>query len=228
MALLKLADRYSSQRLESACRKALSYTSSPSLKSVQSILTSGQDKLLAEDASAKPEELKPISSPEALATTRKGMTMLCNETIRKLHDMRLGVMAEAFSAQLKDVQFQAVSFEDRFAMLVDADWSARKSDRLARLIRNAGCVDPAACVENIEYYPERRLDWEQILRLTSCTYLQEAHNVIILGATGAGKTYLVCAVGIAASRSFYSMRYIRLPGLLVKISVARGNGTYRD
>mgnify|MGYP005802649163 CR=1 FL=1 len=56
MALLKLADRYSPQRLEVACQKAFSYTSSPSLKSVQSILKSGQDKLLAEDAPAKPEQ----------------------------------------------------------------------------------------------------------------------------------------------------------------------------
>ena len=84
------------------------------------------------------------------------------------------------------------------------------------------------CVENIEYHPERRLNREQILRLASCTYLQEAHNVIILGATGAGKTYLACALGMAASRSFYSVRYIRLPDLLVEISVARANGTYRD
>ena len=156
------------------------------------------------------------------------MTMLSNETVRKLHEMRLGVMAEAFSTQLEDVQFQSVSFEDRFAMLVDAEWSARKSNRLTRLIRNAGYADPAACVENIEYHPERRLDQEQILRLASCTYLQEAHNVIVLGATGAGKTYLACALGMAASRSFYSVRYIRLPDLLVEISVARTNGTYRD
>ena len=49
------------------------------------------------------------------------MTMLSNETVRKLHKMRLGVMAEAFSTQLEDVQFQSVSFEDRFAMLVDAE-----------------------------------------------------------------------------------------------------------
>ena len=61
--------------------------------------------------------------------------------------MRLGVMAEAFSTQLEDAQFQAVSFEDRFSMLVDAEWSARKSNRLARLIRNAGYAAPAACVE---------------------------------------------------------------------------------
>ena len=129
------------------------------------------------------------------------MTMLSNETVRKLHEIRLGVMAEAFSAQLADAQFQSVSFEDRFAMLVDAEWSARKSNRLTRLIRNAGYADPAACVENIEYHPERRLDREQILRLASCAYLQKAHNVIILGATGAGKTYLACALGMAASRS---------------------------
>ena len=63
MALLKLADRYSPQRLEIACRKALSYTTSPSLKSVQSILKSGQDKLLDEDAPAGWKSPKPISLP---------------------------------------------------------------------------------------------------------------------------------------------------------------------
>ena len=83
------------------------------------------------------------------------MTMLSNETVRKLHEMRLGVMAEAFSTQLEDVQFQSVSFEDRFAMLVDAEWSARKSNRLTpaypqRWLRGP----PAACVENIEYHPD--------------------------------------------------------------------------
>ena len=57
------------------------------------------------------------------------MTMLSNETVRKLHEMRLGVMAEAFSAQLEDAQFHAVSFEDRFAMLVDAEWSVNRSSK---------------------------------------------------------------------------------------------------
>lgn len=141
--------------------------------------------------------------------------MLSNETIRKLYEMRLGVMAESFSAQLEDAQFQAGAFEDRFAMLVDAEWSARKSNCLTWLIRNAGYADPTACVENIEYHPERRLDREQFLRLAFCAFLQEAHNVIILGGTGAGKTYLAGALGMAASRSFYSVRYIRLPDLLV-------------
>lgn len=114
-------------------------------------------------------------------------------------------------------------FEDRFAMLVDAEWSARKSNRLTRLIRNVGYADPSACVENIQYPPERKLDREQILRLASCAYIHEAHNVIILGPTGAGKTYLACTLGMAASRSFYSVRYIRLPDLLVEIPMERAN-----
>mgnify|MGYP000094123493 FL=1 len=109
------------------------------------------------------------------------MTMLSNETVHKLREMHPGIMAVVFSAQLANTQFQTVAFEDRFAMLVDAEWSAQKINRLARLIRNAGFADSATCAENIEYLPERRLDREQILRLAFCTYLHEAHNIICLG-----------------------------------------------
>ena len=83
-------------------------------------------------------------------------------------------------------------------------------------------------MENIEYIAERHLDREQILRLASCSYIQEARNVIILGATGAGKTFLACSLGVAANRNFYAARYLRLPDLLVEIAVARRDGTYRE
>ena len=78
-------------------------------------------------------------------------------------------------------------------------------------------------MENIEYIAERHLDREQILRLASCSYIQEARNVIILGATGAGKTFLACSLGVADA-----VRYLRLPDLLVEIAVARRDGTYRE
>ena len=154
--------------------------------------------------------------------------MYSNETLRKLREMHLGVMAEQLTAQLEDPQFQSISFEDRLSMLVDAEWSTRKSNRLAGLIKKAGYADTQASIENISYMAERHLDREQILRLASCSYIQDAHNVIILGATGAGKTFLACALGVAANRSFYSVRYIRLPDLLVEIAVARREGTYRE
>lgn len=106
--------------------------------------------------------------------------MFSNETIRKLREIHMGVMAEQLSAQLGDPQFRNVTFEDRLAMLVDAEWSAQKSNRLTGLIKKAGYADTQASVENIEYIAERHLDREQILRLASCSYIQEARNVIIL------------------------------------------------
>ena len=154
--------------------------------------------------------------------------MLTNETISKLQDMHLSVMARHFKEQLDDPQFTSMSFEDRFSILVDAEWSTRKSNHLKSLIKNAGYAIPGASIEDIEYLPDRKLDKSQILRLASCAYIQEAHNVILLGATGAGKTYLACALGMAANRNFYNTKYIRLPDLLVEIAMARGDGTYRE
>lgn len=154
--------------------------------------------------------------------------MVTNETISKLRDMRLSTMAKCFKDQLEDPTIKALSFEDRFGLLVDTEWTTRRNNHLARLIKNAGYAIPGACMEDIEYLPERKLEKAQLLRLASCAYIQEAHNVILLGATGAGKTYLACALGMAASRNFYTVRYIRLPDLLIEIAIARGEGTYRE
>lgn len=154
--------------------------------------------------------------------------MLTNETTSKLHEMHLGTMADAFSAQLNDSQYNGLSFEERFSMLVDAEWSKRKSNRLTALIRSAGYATPTACIEDLSYAQERQLDKGQILRLSNCSYIESAQNIIVLGATGTGKTYLACALGISANRNYYSTKYIRLPDLLVEIAMARGDGTYRE
>ena len=67
-------------------------------------------------------------------------------------------------------------------------------------------ADPSACVENIEYHADRCLDKAMIPRLATCAYIAEAHNVILMGATGTGKTYLACALGMAAVRNFMKVR----------------------
>jgi DNA replication protein DnaC len=71
------------------------------------------------------------------------------------------------------------------------------------------------------------LKQEELLRFGTCNYIQEHHNIILLGATGSGKTYLACALGMAAARRFYALKYIRLPDLLVEFQIAWGNGTIR-
>ena len=153
--------------------------------------------------------------------------MLSNNTVGKLHEMKMSVMAKTFREQLEDGNMDSLSFEERFGLLVDAEWSARKSNRLKRLIRNANYDIPGASIEDIEYHPDRKLNKEQITRLATCQYIEECHNIIILGATGNGKTYLSNAFGMAASRNFYTVKYIRLPELLGDLAIARGEGRYQ-
>lgn len=87
--------------------------------------------------------------------------------------------------------------------------------------------DPGACLENVEYLPDRNLKREELLRFGTCKYIQEHHNIILQGATGSDKTHLACALGMAAVRQFLTVKYIRLPDLLVEFHIARGDGSIR-
>lgn len=153
--------------------------------------------------------------------------MLNENTVTKLQEMRLGAMAQAFKAQMSDPNMADLSFEDRFGLLVDHEWTTRKNNHLNRLIKTATFAEPNACVEDIEYHADRNLDKAQIARLASCDYITERRNVMLLGATGSGKTYLACSLGMSAVRKFLSVKYIRLPELLTELAIARSNGTYR-
>jgi DNA replication protein DnaC len=153
--------------------------------------------------------------------------MLLNTTAEKLHEMKLSVMASQFKEQLKNPEVSALSFEDRFGLLVDAEYATRKSNRLTRLIKAAGFAFPGACLADIEYRADRGLDKAMIMRLGTCAYVRERHNIIVLGATGSGKTYIANALGMAACRDFLTVRYVRLPDLLAELAIARAEGQYR-
>jgi len=153
--------------------------------------------------------------------------MLNEMTINKLNDMRLRQMADSLREQLSNPAMATLSFEERFGLIVDAEWTRRKNNHLARLIKKANLKFPFACVEDIEYHADRRLDQAQILRLSTCNYIQDKHNVIIMGASGAGKTYIGCALGVSSCRNLFTTKYIRLPELLTDLAIARGDGTYK-
>jgi DNA replication protein DnaC len=153
--------------------------------------------------------------------------MLTENTANKLREMHLSVMAAAMKEQMTDPRFQSMSFEDRFGLIVDKEWCARKSNHLRRLVKQAGFSEQGACVEDIEYHPDRNLDRNLITKLSTCNYIAEHHNVMLLGATGSGKTYLACALGMAAIRNYLTVKYIRLPELLTDLAIARGSGTIR-
>ena len=84
--------------------------------------------------------------------------MTVQSTIDKLRELRLSAMAGAFEDQCRTGGLQGLSFEDRFGILVDREWESRRNNRLARLIRSAGFRYPGACMEDIEYHADRKLD----------------------------------------------------------------------
>jgi len=150
--------------------------------------------------------------------------MIKQVTIDKLHDLHLSAMADAFEHQCNTPHFKDFSFEDRFGMLVDRQWDAMMNNKLQKLRKNAGFRYPNACMEDIEYLPDRKLDKSLLTDLATCRYICESHHIILKGASGSGKTYISNALGIAACRNYIRVSYIRLPELLNELVLARAEG----
>ena len=154
--------------------------------------------------------------------------MINQATLDTLKSMKLTVMASELERQLNDQDtYGNLGFEERIGLLVDAEWNKRQSNKLRRYIKNARLSITNACVEDIEYIEDRHLDKSQMLRLSTCKYIEEHHHLILKGASGNGKTYIACALGIAACRKYKTVRYVRMPELLDEMSVAKGTGTFK-
>jgi len=153
--------------------------------------------------------------------------MTNQSTINKLIDMRLTAMANAFRRQLEDSKMNDVAFEDRLGMIVDIEYNTRQSNRLKRLIRNAEFDQPDASVMDIDYTSGRKLDKSLIQRLSTCEYIIDHRNLFITGATGSGKSYLACALGMEACKQSIATKYVRLPDLLIDLEMSRTDSSYK-
>lgn len=142
-------------------------------------------------------------------------------TLDKLFEMRMTTMARAYR-DLGDAPGTAgMDFDELLAMIVDAEWDARRVNKRMRLLRQAAFSAPDANVADVRYDPDRRLDRDRIASLAGCGWVREARNVVITGATGAGKTWPGCALGVAACNAFFSVRYVRLPEMLDELCVKK-------
>ena len=151
--------------------------------------------------------------------------MLTQQTLEKLHQLKLTGMAQAFEQQLAQPQAQELAFEQRLGLLVDQEILTRENRRLQRLLK-AAKLRINACVEDIDYRHPRGLDRAYLSSLITCQWIQQRLNLCITGPTGTGKTWLACALGQQACRQGLSVRYFRLPPLFERLRIAHGDGNY--
>jgi DNA replication protein DnaC len=151
--------------------------------------------------------------------------MLNEQTFEKLYGMKLAGMAEAMKDQMTRSDMDGLAFEERFAMLVDAQHLWKENKRMKRLLESAK-LKLSASMEDIDYRAPRGLDKSVMLSLGTCEWIRRHRNVIITGPTGVGKTYLACALAHNACREGLGAFYIRSPKLYYTLSIARADGSY--
>ena len=149
--------------------------------------------------------------------------MLTHPTLEKLQQMRLFGMATAFGELLEDPGAEKLSFEEKFSLLVDREETDRADRRLQRRLKRAKFDEPA-CMEDINYEHNRGLDRAQMRSLATCRWVREHHNVIFVGPTGTGKTWLSCALGHKACLEGFKAEYHKLRSLLTDLEIARADG----
>jgi DNA replication protein DnaC len=154
------------------------------------------------------------------------MTMFREPTLDKLNALRLRVMASTWLEQDKSPDTIALSFDERLAMLVDAEMLARENARLAKNLRVAKLRMAEACVEGIDFPKTRELDKTVVRTLATCRWVSEYQTVIITGATGTGKSYVACALAHQACRKGFRAMYRRAPRFFDELRLARADGTY--
>lgn len=151
--------------------------------------------------------------------------MLNQQTIEKLSALKLNGMADNFILQLQQPQMNDLSFEDRFAMIVDAQWNWKENNRIKRYLKEAR-LKLQACAEDIDYKTQRGIDQSVMMRLVAGDWINKFQNIIITGPTGVGKTFLACALANRACRNGFHSLYLRSPGFYYQMALSRGDGSY--
>ena len=137
--------------------------------------------------------------------------MLHNQTLEKLHALKLHGMADAFREQLQSPACDPLSFAERFGLLVDRQWDWKENARMQRYLRAARLKLPA-CIEDIDFRTPRGIDRDMLAGLASCDWVRHHRNVLVTGPTGVGKTFIACALAHKACREGYRALYLRCPG----------------
>lgn len=151
--------------------------------------------------------------------------MILEETIQKLVEMKMHAMATMVREMSASPPAEPLSIEEALGMLIDREWTARENKRLERLLKDAR-VPGGACLEELSCDTGRGVDKAFVRTLGAGHWIRAKQNVIVVGATGSGKSFLGGALAQAACRQGFRALCVRAPRLLQQLAVARADGTY--
>ena len=152
--------------------------------------------------------------------------MLIEPTMEKLRTLKLNALATAWEKQQGDPSMAELSFDERLALLVDVEVLHRDNARLTKVLRDAKLRFSNACVEDVDYPPARHLDRAVMRQLATCRWVKDHRSILVIGATGTGKTYIACALAQQACRQGYKAVYKRVTRLFEELTLARADGSY--
>jgi DNA replication protein DnaC len=152
--------------------------------------------------------------------------MLREQTFEKLYKLKLHGMAQALEEQFRQPDMASLGFEERVAMLVDAQWLWRETRAMTTRLRQAKLKHANASMEEINYRHPRQLDRAQMRSLAECNWVRQHQNVTITGAAGLGKTWLCCALQQKACREGFTARYFAAPKFFRQLAVAYADGSF--
>jgi DNA replication protein DnaC len=151
--------------------------------------------------------------------------MLTEQTLEKLNAMKLYGMAHYLRTWMERPADTQLGPTELVGLLADAEWVHRENKKLSSRLRNAR-LRQTACLEDIDYSLARGLTKAQMLELSTSRWVAQAHNVLVTGPTGVGKSFLACALGQKACRDGYGVMYRRTSRLFDELAQARADGTY--
>lgn len=145
--------------------------------------------------------------------------------IEKMHELRLKGMRNAYQNLLETNQYQKLTNDEFLNLLIQGEWEDRQNRKTARLLSQAR-FRYKACIEEIDFVKERKIDKTQIIRLSDCSFVNKKENILITGPTGIGKSFIVSALGNQACLKGYKVLYYNMQKLISYLKISRADESY--
>ncbi len=146
-------------------------------------------------------------------------------TVEKMQVMKLYGMVRAFQATMEAGIKADLTIDEIVAHLVDAEWEERQNRRLRRFLKGAKFRYQAS-MEELDFALPRNLDKNMMLRFRDCAWIGKKQNIILSGPTGAGKSFIACALGHQACIQGFRVLYYNCSKLYARLKLAQADGSY--